>query len=132
MPKILDTDFAMLTYFPDEYFLQLKWKKQPDSKVYRQTFQQVLRTIQEDNIAFFVSDISQSGLVDPDDLVWLNTEIIPPAIKAGLRKIALVMDPDIFKQYYISRIAEEAEKGGIFLKIFDDYQEAIGWLKAEG
>jgi hypothetical protein len=61
---------------------------------------------------------------------WLQNEIIPQAIKLGVIKIAIFMDPDVFKQFYIQNIEKTKDiKENALMKHFDSVEEANAWLK---
>ena len=91
-----------------------------------------LDTILKYNAALFLSDTSKEGVIAPEDRKWLEEEIIPVAIKNGLKYAATIMDKNLFKKYYLKKIKEASQQFGMMsLRIFDDYEEGRKWLLSQ-
>ncbi len=129
---IFETDFAKIVYYPNDKLLELIWKRIITSSEYKEGFKIILNTIQERDIAFLLTDTSKQGVISPEDRQWLETEMIPPAIKAGLKYSATVLDKNIFKQIYMSKIVDASKKTGMeAFKLFDDIEKAREWLLSQ-
>lgn len=129
MKTIYEKEIFTMSQSEENDFLQVKWKQKPDSSTYREVFTEVLRLVREHKITKYLSDLTHSGSASPEDRKWLEVEILPLAIDAGLKNIASVIDQDVFKKYYVSRVATEATQGGAHFKTFDTYQHALDWLE---
>ncbi|MBN2892113.1 MAG: hypothetical protein JXL97_09615 [Bacteroidales bacterium] len=126
---LLDKEFAEVYYESDLNVITVIWRSIVDSKQYKETFEIILKGIGKYDIPLFLSDTRKQGVVDPKDRKWLETEIIPAALKAGLKYTATVLSKDIFKKYYLNKLKDESKKAGMAgFGIFDDFDEAKDWL----
>ncbi|MBN2663107.1 MAG: hypothetical protein JXR68_05615 [Bacteroidales bacterium] len=127
--KIFDSDFAEIFYNNDNKMVLLSWKRPVNSEEYRTAFLKVLKTFTEHNFHLLLSDTRLQGAISPSDRKWLETEIIPIAIEAGLKYTATVISEDVFKKYYLGKLKEKSQKAGMTeFEIFDNYDRAIKWL----
>ncbi len=106
--------------------IELHWKLQQDPETYKIIFQKVFEFIGEYKTTGFLSDIRKEGVVGPDSANWLQTEMMPKAFAIGLSKVAVVMDEDIFKEFYIKNVEKTA--GNDRVKHFDNEEQAKTWL----
>ncbi len=125
---ILDTDFVKITYKPDAKLLVQRWKRVITSEEYRKGFQTSLDTVIKYNIPLFLSDTTKEGIISPEDRKWLEEEVIPKAVQNGLKYSATIMNKDLLKKYYLSKLKNASEQSGMRFRIFDDYDEGIQWL----
>lgn len=130
MKEILfDNNVAEFIYEPENSLLSLRWKKYANSIEYRDIFTKSLGFIIQFKITKFLADICLEGTVNPDDRKWLETEIIPKTIEAGLKFNAIILNKDIFKKYYLSHIKDSSTKTGILeIKHFEDYEQGYKWI----
>ena len=49
----------------------------------------------------------------------------------GLKKIAAIIKPDVFQEFYVKNVSREAEKGKQLMKYFDNIENANNWLKED-
>ena len=126
---IFDTDVAK-AFFEAEYNLvTLVWKKIVSSAEYRETFSRVADYIIGNKTPKFLADTRLQGIIHPNDRKWLEREIIPKAVKAGLKFTATVLDKNIFKKYYLSTLKDVSESSGMnFFRLFDNYDQGRQWI----
>ncbi len=128
---ILDTDFVKITYDTEAKILIQRWKRIVTSEEYRKAFQASLDAVSKYNIPLFLSDTSKEGVISPEDRKWLEEVIIPQAVKNGLKYSATIMDKDLYKKYYLSKLKNASEESGMRFRIFDDYDEGLKWLLSQ-
>ncbi len=104
------------------------WKMQHDHETYKMLFLKILDYIKEYRATGFLSDIRKEGIVAPISSNWVQTEIMPKAFALGLKKIAVIMDADVFKKFYIKTIEKAA--GSDRIQYFDHYEPANEWLRS--
>ncbi|MDW7692749.1 hypothetical protein R9C00_11555 [Flammeovirgaceae bacterium SG7u.111] len=129
MKLLIETERATLHYLPNTNAILLTWLKVADADTYKHLFTQGLTHIRVNNANSWISDIRNEGVIGTDLSVWLKTEIIPKAIELGLKRIAIVMDPDVFKKFYVNNIKKDVTDGGIkFMEHFDSLEKAQKWI----
>jgi hypothetical protein len=130
MKKLKETDHAIVQFEEETKTLELIWKKTVTKEIYREVFLEALDLLIKNNSKNFISDIRKEGVVGPDNTKWLQENIIPKALKSGLQKIAIVMDEDIFKEFYTENI-KKAIEGNAQINLFKSMEEAYQWIKNE-
>ncbi|MBT30681.1 MAG: hypothetical protein CMO01_13560 [Thalassobius sp.] len=129
MKLLIEHERADLSFNEDTNTIELVWKKFQNEEVYKMMFTKGIEHLQELGATGWLSDIRKEGVVGPATSTWLQTEIIPKAIAFGLSKIAVVMDKDVFKDFYVKGI--EKTVGTCTMKYFDSTEEANKWLKQD-
>ncbi len=127
--KIYKSDYAEIIYEKENNLVTLTWKGFVTSEQYREVFGKVKDVIVEKRVARFLANTTDEGPITPQDRKWLETEIVPITVKAGLQYSATIMSKDVFKKYYLSQIKNSSEKSGMSgFRIFDDLEEGRKWL----
>lgn len=127
MRSLLSNEKADLLYNPDTNSIELIWKKYQDDQTYKLMFNKGVECLKEFGATGWLSDIRQEGVVGPASSRWLQQTIIPQAISYGLKKIAIVMDSDVFKKFYVQNI--EKQTSHQLIKHFDSLSTAQAWLR---
>lgn len=130
MEILFTNDKALLQYHQNRNAVELIWLKPQDFDTYKAIFRMAIQCVEDKKAIHFVSDIRKQGVVGPQNSKWLQEEIIPKAIQLGLRKIAVIMDSDIFKQYYVNNIAKVTNEETELIKYFNSEVSAYHWLTA--
>lgn len=68
--------------------------------VNRDIFHEVLQAIQQYPTFTYVTDIRKQGVVSPISQQWWETELLPVAIQAGLKKVAVIVDEEQYERYH--------------------------------
>ena len=66
--------------------------------------------------------------IEPDLQIWVNQNLIGPAVQAGLKKVAFVVSPDIFAQISVEQLMQENESSPLDIQYFDEEENAHNWL----
>jgi hypothetical protein len=127
---IFESDVVEISYEPELKLAKVVWKKKAETEEYRATFMKVLEYSRANPVDNFLSDIRNQGVVSPDNRKWFEAEMLPKAIKAGLKRAGSIFDGNVFKKYYMNMIIKVSGKFGLPLKLFSTEEEAIEWFKS--
>jgi hypothetical protein len=125
---IFDTRYATVTYYPDKFTLILIWNGNPLKEEYKLPFEKMLEFGRKHRVDGMLSDISDQGVVSPENRKWFEKELMPQASAAGLKRGAIVTNGNAFKLYYINLILSAVNKFPITTKLFNKRDEALTWL----
>lgn len=130
MDLFFENDYIRITYRKELNAVMAVWKRQPGSKEYREGFTQNYHAVVKYKPVNYFSDVSNQGLIKPEDRAWMEQELMPKVVAEGLQNVAVVLQPDVFKEYYLERIKEAWEKGSLRMNYFDSIEKAERWLKS--
>lgn len=130
MKTLFDHEKASLFYNEETNAIVLIWKGVHSDEIYKLMFTKGLAHLQELNATCWLSDIRKEGIVSPANSKWLQEEILPKAVAQGLKKVAIVMDKDAFKKFYVDNIKKEASKTSL-MHYFGAVDDANKWLLAQ-
>ena len=126
--NLLVTDYAKVSIDIDRSIGQIIWTGNCTLEEYTACFN-VLLDYQKTNIVkYFLSDIRNQGVMNPQNRHWFETHALPIAVRQGLLRAAVVTDHSIFKRYYLNLILQATLKVGLLIKTFDSMDKAIEWL----
>lgn len=126
MNVLFEHDKAVIGYDPSSKSIDMIWKKVQDEPTYKLMYTKGIEFMKEYKVKNWFSDIRHQGVVGPGASKWLQQEIIPKAVGAGLKKIAVVMDADVFQKFYIDSINKKSENQ--LVRNFKSKEEAKAWL----
>ena len=109
------------------------WKETVTSEQYRSVFKKCLEFVLAYNTPNYISDITHQGPVDKDDQRWMFEEILPFAIRNGLKKIAAVradVANPLVKEY-LKGINENLGNLGAAHMAFATLEDAVEWIRLE-
>ncbi len=66
--------------------------------------------------------------ISPEMQVWLNSNLMAPARKVGMKKVAFLVSEDLFAQVSIEQSMEEEEGKQFQTFYFEEEDEAMEWL----
>ncbi|MFO7864271.1 MAG: hypothetical protein R6U85_09750 [Salinivirgaceae bacterium] len=127
---LIDNDFAEISYDADLKMGKIIWKRKTETEEYRSGFETLLEFSKTHEVKNFLSDIRKQGVVAPENRKWFENEMLPKAIKAGLKRAGSIFDGNVFKKYYMNMIIKVSNKFGMPLKLFNSEEEAIEWFKS--
>jgi hypothetical protein len=127
---LFESDTISLNFFKTERLLELIWKKRPSSDEFRDIYTSAIQFAQNHKISFFLSDMRNEGLIDMQNLKWLEKEVIPAAIKIGIKRIAMVSEETFYSNLYAEMLKKKLENTTIQVRILGDINEAKAWLLA--
>ena len=130
MEVIFNSAFAQVSFDEASNSVIAVWKKATTTPAYQETFKIILEVIKKYKASAFISDIYFQGVVGTENRNWMESEILPEAIRLGLRKIATIAPEDIFKKFYVSNVMRHAQFHNEYLKFktFGDLISAQAWV----
>lgn len=126
--QIFEAPYATVTFDSQKRLLLLVWHGNPQKDEYRKPFQAMLEFGRKVPVDSMLSDISNQGIINPENRKWFEKEMMPAAVKAGLKRGAIVTNGNAFKLYYINLILAAVNKFPITTKLFNNQKDAIAWI----
>jgi len=131
MKKIVqDTDYVEISHDPELKLGKIEWKRKTSTEEYQYAFISLLGYAKNNPTENFLSDIRRQTVVSPENRIWFEKEMLPKAIKAGLKRAGVVFDGNVFKKYYINMIIKVTNKFGLPMKIFNSEEDALNWFSS--
>jgi hypothetical protein len=129
---LLEEDYAVVTYFPDQEMARVKWKGNVNIDQYRNAFETVYKHALAGNLVKrFYSDTREQGVVGPENRKWFEKEMLPKAIEAGMERAGTISDANIFKRYYLNMILKSINKFNLPFKLCGSEEEVVEFLMQE-
>jgi hypothetical protein len=129
MKEIFQTDYVQISYDEEFKVVFVKWQKALfNSEQYRQVWEETLKFGNENNVEFFLSDIINQQVVSPNDRKWFEDDVVPRAIKTGIKKAAIILGANPFKRYYFNNIMKKIGGTDLPFKAFKNKEDAYKWF----
>lgn len=124
-----DNDAVQLCYDGYLNIIIIAWKRQPDSKEYREALEAVLASMNIYQSPGWISDVRKQGKISEEDQIWFLQSIVPELARSGLKWTAAIgMDAPMRSDYY-ERVRAAADVAGFELRLFGSTEESISWLE---
>lgn len=128
MELFFENEVITIHYLEDINTIKAVWKKQPSNEQYRDGFLKCLDSVEKYTPLHWLSDISKQGIIGSESRQWMEQNTLPKVIKMGLKNVAVIVDQDIFKNYYLNRIKKTGESL-INMEYFASQEDALEWIK---
>ncbi|MDN5211268.1 hypothetical protein QQ020_04375 [Fulvivirgaceae bacterium BMA12] len=125
---VLHRPYAMAYFFTDTKICYLHWKKLTSFEEYKEVFNTILEWHAKTPADYFLSDIRNQGTSSVEKKDWFKDYAIKKAVDGGLKKGAVIMDRNPFKQFYINLILKTTNTMQLPFKAFSDMPSAVAWL----
>src|SRR5690349_4999347 len=125
---VFTATYAHATYYPEKRLIVLIWDGNPNVDEYKQPFLAMIDFGKKNPVDGMLSDISNQGIINPENRKWFEKEMMPRAVEAGLKQAAIVTNGNAFKMYYINIILSAVNKFPITTKLFNKRDDALAWL----
>jgi hypothetical protein len=126
--EVFKAPYATVTYDSQKRLMVLIWSGSPSKEEYQKPFLTMLEFGKKHPVDGMLSDISDQGIISPDNRKWFEKEMMPRAVAAGLKRGAIVTSANAFKLYYINLILSAINKFPIATKLFNNQKDALNWL----
>lgn len=120
--------YAHATYYREKRLIVLIWDGNPNVEEYKKPFTAMIDFGKNHPVDSMLSDISNQGIINPENRKWFEKEMMPQAVSAGLKQAAIVTNGNAFKMYYINIILSAVKKFPITTKLFNKRDDALAWL----
>jgi hypothetical protein len=125
----LNNDYCLVEYLPTLSTVRLQYKRSLQAQEFKHTFGVVLKVFEETKAENYLSDSRKQGVVAMENQKWLETEVIPKAVKNGMKRILTVVPKDVFAKFYVENIKTTAErKSGIEFRYFESLSDGEAWI----
>src|SRR6185369_4616170 len=129
--EVMKQPYVRVTCDPERLIGKVEWNGSPTPEQYKGAFLSLLDYSKKVKMTRFLSDTRNQGVVNPENRRWFEKEMVPMAIKAGLKRAAVITNGNAFKRYYLNMILSSVVKLNVPFKIFGDEQEAVDFLMKE-
>ena len=128
---IIDNEFAILRYYPNEKVVYHKFKKFFYGEDLHQVLDKGTEILKEKGAQKWLSDDRDFGALHPDDRAWGEREWNPRTIAAGWRFWAVVVPRSAVGQLSTKALVKMFSELGVEVQAFSDPDEAMEWLRSK-
>ncbi len=133
MTLVYDSLFQSIVHHEESALLVVTRKPETD-QMQDEDYKSELRVISEKVLTLQIKNVLMDERdfnfpIIPELQTWIATEIFPPIVQSGLAKLAFIKSPDLFVHVSIGQTMEEVRLGTLWVRYFDDEQEAFAWLE---
>jgi hypothetical protein len=91
-----------------------------------------LKLLAEKNKGKWLADTKKLGVFGKTDEEWANTDWLPRAVTAGLRKMAFVIPESALGRMTLDAVIRNSTREGLGLEsaFFDNLEDARAWLRS--
>jgi hypothetical protein len=129
---IFENRCTKVYYNADLQLGKIVWNGIPSAMEYKEPFLKLIDHAKTVPIPNFLSDTTNQGVVNPESRKWFEKEMLPAAMKAGLKRAGVVSNSNVFKRYYINMIIGATNKFALPVKIFSNEEDALKWFAESG
>ena len=129
MGEILyENEIVSLIYVRTDRLIELQWKLKSTSDEFKKSFLLAADFAKKNKVQFFLSDIRNEGLVDIEDIRWLEQVILPQAVDVGVQRIAIIAEESLYSNLYAETLKKKIERLPISVGLFTDVSSARSWV----
>lgn len=130
MSSLFDSKHVMVHADEGGDTMTVQWKKPSPSQEFQGGLGAVLEKAQENSLHRVVADHSLLKLSGDDEAYFLR-KWVPQAGKAGIQRLAVVVERRQYVQIPKTRRVQRLKSGALTLHYFDHMDKAHIWVKAE-
>jgi len=127
---IIDTEYATLWYYPDLKLVHHVFHKFIHGQEFRNVLEKGLEVFKEHGANKWLSDDRKNSALPKEDSEWGIQDWNPRVMEAGWKYWAIVMPDKFVGQLNMQQFIDMYSELGLTIKIFDDAEEALTWLKS--
>lgn len=126
---IYETDIAVVSYSRERSLVKTVWhSRKLTFDEYKEPFMAAIEFQKHVRVENYISDIRDQNIISPEFRKWFQTEILPIAYAAGIKRSAIIFNGNVFKKYYLNNILNSVKKFGAPIKFFGTLEEALQWF----
>ena len=127
---ILDDEYVGLWYHPETGIVHHRICGYLLPGVFRKLLTASAELLETHRATKYLSDDRSNVVVAPEDVEWADENWYPRAIKAGLKRWALVLPATTVGTVQARTILEDRRKRGLEVEGFDSVEAAMTWLRS--
>ncbi|MFN8804963.1 MAG: sensor histidine kinase, partial [Bacteroidota bacterium] len=120
----LENEAAQLFFDAELNTTVIVWKRKITSAEYRTVFDAILQTLRTYHSPGWIADLRKQGQVEVEDQIWFVNNVLPEAVRLGLKRIVTVGFRDPSRSVYYERMKAVTAELGIDLYACDTLEEA--------
>ncbi len=129
--QVYQSAYLTLEVVPENHMIKLTWLPETitmTDDIFKAELTKYAEIVEQYHPHFLLIDTSAFAMtVVPETQEWVQNNIHPRSLKAGIQKIAYVTSKDFFAKISIEQTMEDSILMSI-TKYFDNRQDAISWL----
>lgn len=110
---LLNTNYAEVYVETDIRLGVIIWKSNCNEDEYKKAFLTLLDFHKKENLPYYLSDIQNQGIVNPQNRKWFENYALPMAAQNGLKKAAVITNSHPFKRYYINMLLKVVKRTSV-------------------
>lgn len=131
MDELVDEgDFCTIAVDQELGVLIMSWRGYGSSEGFRRANERVLAALAAAGAERILGEIEGLSRISPADQQWLSEDWIPRAVRAGLKRVALVTPAFDLDHAPVLLVGEHVAPS-LDLAYFDDVGSAGAWLKTD-
>lgn len=124
-----DAPYVNVTADAATLLCQVTWKNYAPSGTYRRTLDMAAKCIEDNELAYFLTDQRRRGAILHEDEAWLLQDWCPRMARTRLKRAAIIQSADFFNRSTIERVVSAVQATAPFpIRFFRNYEEAQHWL----
>lgn len=123
-----DSKYVLIHWEAGVDALTLQWKRPAQYQSFKDGLEAGIREAERHKAERLIADNSLLKLQDEDEAFFLK-QWVPKLAKAGVSRLAVVVERRQFVQIPKTRLQQRLKSGALVLHYFDDMDEAKIWVK---
>jgi hypothetical protein len=129
MAELLKKDYVTVSFEEEIKALYVMWGGSGyTSEQYKEVWGICIAYGENNKVDYFLSDITNQKVVNPDDRKWFEEVALPRAVKTGIKKGATIVGANPFTRFYINNIMKKIGGTSLPFKAFKNKEEAFKWF----
>lgn len=127
MIKVFEHKSALVIYNEEIRSIEVLWNGIVEKEAYQLVLTKAFEAAELHKAKYWLSDIRRQEAIGPQMVNWANNELIPKMNNSSLKKVAIVLDNNVFKSFYIDQI--KSSFGSTEFYVFPTTHMAQRWFK---
>ncbi|EAY27453.1 hypothetical protein [Microscilla marina] len=132
MEKLYESEFVSHFIVKEESLLKSTWKGDTatmNADQFTAECKEQIHLFAANNASKLYSDSRNFNYpISPEQQAWLDNELLPQLITAGIAKWALIYPEEFIAQLSVNQLLEEENSQSVNIRFFSSETEAIEWL----
>jgi hypothetical protein len=126
----LDAPYLSIRWRSVPQILYAEWKGYATSEEFRAALLKGVQAIREHHVVGYVSDARKAKVFVAEDMQWVSEVWLPQAVKAGLKRMAMVTAEEGLGKAIIEDVTREINNHGLAMRKFDSVAAATVWAQS--
>lgn len=126
MIKVFEHKSALVMYNEELSSVEVLWNGVVGKEDYQLILTKAFEATRLHKAKNWLSDIRRQETIGPEMVKWAKSELIPQMANSSLEKVAIVLDNNVFKSFYIDQVKDSF--GPIELYVFPTTRLAQKWF----